>query len=139
MLHWRSRDTYIYQRGPGWDFEKHEFPGENLWGTAVPQSKLVQPKNIFLTVLERCPMQSPSGRTNTVLFYTIRMGSKGTLPPSCKKGSSLWLKFLSIVHTAAKLGRSAHNLTVVFLFWVCGTAENNSRWDSLVLTEYFDL
>lgn len=130
VLDWSFTDTHIYQGGPGYNFEKREFPGENVWGTAVPQGKLVEPRNIFLTVLERCPMQSPLGRTNTALFYVMRMDSKGTLPPSCKKGSSLWPKFLSILHTAAKLGRAAHNLSVVFLWWICGTAKDNGRWDS---------
>lgn len=130
MLDWSSRDTHIYQGWPSYDFEKHEFPGEILWGTSVPQSKLVEPRNIFLTVLERCPMQSPLGRTTTALFYMTRMDSKGTLLPSCKKGSSLWQKFLSMLYTTAKLGRSTHNLSVVFLWWICSTAKDNSRWDS---------
>lgn len=117
-LDWSSRDTCIDGGGPGYRFEKHEFPGENVWGTAVPWGKLVEPRNIFLTALERYPMQSPLSRTNTALFYTMWMDSKATLPPSCKKGSSLWPKFLSILHTAAKLGRSAHNLSVVLYF--CG-------------------
>jgi len=130
MLDWSSSDRGIYRGGPGYDFEKHEFSGDNVWGTAVPQGKLVEPRNIFLTVLERRPMQHPLGRTNTALFYVMRMDSKGTLPPSCKKGSSLWPQFLRILHTAAKLGRPTHNLAAVFLWRIRGTAKDNSRWDS---------
>lgn len=124
VLDCSPRDTYIYQGGPSYDFERHEFPGDNVWG------KLGEPRNILLTVLVRSSMQSPVGRTNTALFCMMWMDSKGKLPPPCKKGCSLWPKFLSVLHTAAKLGRSTHNISVVFLWQICGTEKDNSRWNS---------